>query len=181
GPVQNQKKNTPRKYDNKDPVIKNISQEVELNVNSDYDTIALNIVNSYLEGEPKNGDNNNDDESWYSWCTCNEKIPEDWLDPINCKKLTTTIVEVELAAIEKLDEATIPFKNLLIITKLALTKSTKVNKTSQTYHKKIGYQNIATYWEENKIAYLYKSNIINQVTRSDNNVTFFYQKSTKDG
>ncbi|CAG8536297.1 14524_t:CDS:2 [Gigaspora margarita] len=74
----------------------------ELNVNPNYDTIALNVVNSYLEEEPKNSYNDNNDETWYP---CNEEIPEDWLNPNDCKKLITTSVEVELEAIEKLDKA----------------------------------------------------------------------------
>ncbi|CAG8844407.1 42819_t:CDS:2, partial [Gigaspora margarita] len=238
GPVQNQKKNAPRKYGNKNLVIKNTSQKVErpkdsrptnndlkgidakedkykkeineasseLNVNP----IALNVVNSYL-GEPKNSDNNDDDETWYP---CNEEIPEDWLDSSNCKKLTTTIVEVELEAMEKLDKVDNTIQKLANNNKISKKiecsnkakkvqigrnnyqpyrisdeqnkhqASTKVNKTSRTYYKKVSYQTsieIVTYWKENKIAYLYKSNIINQVTRNDNNMTFFYQKSTKDG
>ncbi|KAF0500269.1 hypothetical protein F8M41_020302 [Gigaspora margarita] len=116
-----QPKNALRKYGNKNPVIKNTFQEVEVkrektridakedkykkkinktssktNISPDYDTIALNVVNSYLE-EPKNGDNNDDDETWYP---CNEEIHKDWLDPNNCEKLSTTFVEVELDAME---------------------------------------------------------------------------------
>ncbi|KAF0507098.1 hypothetical protein F8M41_019058 [Gigaspora margarita] len=179
GPVQNQKKNAPRKYGNKNLVIKNTSQKVEvrridakedkykkeineasseLNVNP----IALNVVNSYLE-EPKNSDNNDDDETWYP---CNKEIPEDWLDSSNCKKLTTTIIEVELEAMEKLDKVNNTIQKLANNNKISKKiecsnkaeevqigrnnyqpyrisdeqnkhqASTKVNKTSRTYYKK---------------------------------------------
>ncbi|KAF0402746.1 hypothetical protein F8M41_009376 [Gigaspora margarita] len=209
----------------------------ELNVKPNYDTIALNVVNSYLE-EPKNSNNDNDDETWFP---CNEEISEDWLDPNDCEKLITTSVEVELETIEKVDKANNSIQKLSNNNKIGKKieysnkaeevqigqnnyqpygisieqnkhrVSTKVNKTSQTYDKKISYPNrigsknnklktkrstlfylgislllllcmlVVTYWEENKIAYLYKSNIINLVTRSNDNMTFFYQKSTKDG
>ncbi|KAF0532284.1 hypothetical protein F8M41_011327 [Gigaspora margarita] len=140
----------------------------ELNVKPNYDTIALNVVNSYLEEEPKNSNNDNDDETWFP---CNEEIPEDWLDPNDCEKLITTSVEVELEAIEKLDKANNSIQKLdnnnKICKKIEYSNkaeevqigqnnyqpyrisiepnkhqvSTKVNKASQTYYKKIGYQN----------------------------------------
>ncbi|CAG8854221.1 33185_t:CDS:2, partial [Gigaspora margarita] len=198
GPVQNQKKNAPRKYGNKNLAIKNTSQKVQvrrekLKASTIYQTLSkiegpdriskekmtsiglilrdpeirptnndlkekrtridakedkykkeineqvltLNVVNSYL-GELKNSDNNDDNETWYP---CNEEIPKDWLDPNDCEKLPTTFVEVELGAIEKLDEANNSIQKLANNNKICK----KIECSNQAEEVQIGQNNYQPY------------------------------------